>query len=128
MWSTLNINMTNLTVSREPFPDKYREMGGRGLIAQYMMDHVPPTCDPLGEENKLLICTTVFAGTNLTTAHRISIGGKSPLTGGIKESNAGGYAATLLAGQGIRMAVVEGLPDTDGLGHQYLVVLPQQPS
>lgn len=115
MWSTLNIDMKNLTVSREPFPDKYREMGGRGLIAQYMMDHVPPTCDPLGEENKLLICTTVFAGTNLTTAHRISIGGKSPLTGGIKESNAGGYAANLLAGQGIRMAVVEGLPDTDGL-------------
>ncbi len=95
--------------------EEYQELGGKGLIAQYMIKNVPPTCDPLNSENQLIICTTIFAGTKLTTAHRLSIGGKSPLTGGIKESNAGGYAAALLAEQGIKLIVVKEIPTDDRL-------------
>ncbi|KGK91957.1 hypothetical protein DP73_01105 [Desulfosporosinus sp. HMP52] len=115
MWSKLTIDMKNLTLSKEPLDDEYRELGGKSLIAQYMIKNVPPQCDPLSNENQLIFCTTIFAGTKLTTAHRLSIGGKSPLTGGIKESNAGGYAASLLAEQGIKLVVVKEIPADDRL-------------
>ncbi|MGE5632181.1 MAG: aldehyde ferredoxin oxidoreductase C-terminal domain-containing protein [Caulobacteraceae bacterium] len=115
MWSKLIIDMNALTVSREPLDEEFRELGGRGLIAQYMIKNVPPQCDPLGSQSHLIFCTSVFAGSKLTTAHRLSVGGKSPLTGGIKESNSGGYAASLLAEQGIKLIVVKGLPSGKGL-------------
>lgn len=115
MWSKLTIDMNNLTVTKGEMDQDLYELGGRGLIAQYMMKNVPPMCDPLGSENKLIFCTTVFAGTRLTTAHRMSVGGKSPLTGGIKESNVGGLAAHHMADQGIKMIEVLDVPKTEGL-------------
>lgn len=115
MWSKLSVDMKNLEVKKVAMdPDLY-DLGGRALIAQYMIKNVPPTCDPLGSENRLLFCTTVFAGTKFTTAHRMSVGGKSPLTGGIKESNVGGFAARQMANHGIKMIEVLDVPDKDGL-------------
>ena len=115
MWSKLTIDMNNLTVEKGDMDQDLYELGGRGLIAQYIMKNVPPTCDALGSENRLIFCTTVFAGTKLTTAHRMSVGGKSPLTGGIKESNVGGLAAYHMADQGIKMIEVLDVPKTEGL-------------
>lgn len=115
MWSKLVVDMKDLTVDKEPLDAEYRELGGRALIAQYLIKNVPPKCDPLGEQNHLIFCTGVFAGTRLSTAHRMSVGGKSPLTGGIKESNVGGYAGSLLADHGLKMIVVKGVPAGDGL-------------
>ena len=115
MWSKLIIDMKALTVLKEPLDSEFQELGGRALIAQYLIKNVPAQCDPLGSQNQLVICTSVFAGTKLTTAHRLSVGGKSPLTGGIKESNSGGYAASLLAEQGIKLIVVKELPSNDNL-------------
>ena len=115
MWSKLTVDMAAATVEREPLDDDFIGLGGRALIAQYMMEYVDPECDPLGEENILIICGGMFSGTNLTTANRISVGAKSPLTGGIKESNAGGYAGTLLAEQGLLLITVHNLPDEDQL-------------
>ena len=115
MWSKLTVDMANAAASQAPLDEVYHELGGRALIAQYAMANIPPTCDPLGSENVLIICGGVFAGTNFTTAHRLSIGGKSPLTGGIKESNVGGYFGTLLAGHGLRMITVHGLPKDEKL-------------
>ena len=106
MWSKLTIDMKNLNVTKNEMDKDLNELGGRSLIAQYMIKNVPPQCDALGCDNRLLFCTTVFAGTKLTTAHRMSVGGKSPLTGGIKESNVGGLAAHQMASHGDRKSVV----------------------
>ncbi len=46
---------------------------------------------------------------------RLSIGCKSPLTGGIKESNAGGQPAQVLARLGYAAIVLEGKPKGDDL-------------
>lgn len=120
MWSKLVVDMKNLSVSKVPFDKEFEGLGGRSLIAQYMIKNVPPTCNPLGRDNQLIVCTSIFAGTKVTTAHRLSIGGKSPLTGGIKESNSGGFAAYQLAGQGIKMIAVKDLPEQDGLWMLYI--------
>lgn len=115
MWSKLTVDMKNLVVEKAPMNQELYDLGGRALVAQYMIKNVPPKSDPLGNENRLVFCTTVFAGTNLTTAHRLSVGGKSPLTGGIKESNVGGLAAHQMADQGLKMIEIVDKPEKDGL-------------
>ena len=115
MWSKLVVDMKNLKVTKEALEEDLQPLGGKALIAQYLIRNVPPDCDPLGDQNHLLFCTTMFAGTKLTTANRMSVGGKSPLTGGIKESNVGGYAASLLADHGIKLLVVKDLPENEDL-------------
>ena len=120
MWSKLVVDMEKATVERLPYDKEYLELGGRALIANHMMDLVKtgkmdPKCDPMGPQNVLIFCTGVLAGTNFTTSHRLSVGCKSPLTGGIKEASSGGYIAKLMADQGLRMITVHGLPADDKL-------------
>jgi aldehyde:ferredoxin oxidoreductase len=112
MRKVIRVNTQTGAVTSEEFnEEKYRYFGNRGLIAKVMTDEVNPKCDPLGKENKFLLTTGIFSGTNLTTCHRLSAGGKSPLTGGIKEANVGGTVAYMLAGHGIKMVIIESIPD-----------------
>ena len=84
--------------------------GGRSLIAHVLLREVPPACEPLGRRNKLIFACGLLADTSVTTTGQLSIGGKSPLTGGVKEANVGGDAAKKLARLGIRAIIVEDLP------------------
>ncbi|MBS4022563.1 MAG: aldehyde ferredoxin oxidoreductase [Dethiobacter sp.] len=113
MFRILKVDAGAKTLVEEELNSAYREYGGRGLIAKIMLAEVNPACDPLGAENKLIICTGLLAGTSVPMAHRLSVGGKSPLTGGIKEANVGGTAATALSRHGIKMIVLEGLPKSE---------------
>jgi len=53
----------------------------------------------------------LLGGTGVPSSGRLSIGAKSPLTGGIKESNGGGTAAGKLARLGIKAIIVQGRPN-----------------
>lgn len=90
-----------------------RKYAGRYYIAKVLLDEVPPTCEPLGRYNKLIISSGYFADTNLSTSGRISIGGKSPLTGGVKECNSGGNAGKKLARIGVKAIILEDIPEKD---------------
>ncbi|HZK56402.1 MAG TPA: aldehyde ferredoxin oxidoreductase C-terminal domain-containing protein [Desulfosporosinus sp.] len=92
-------------------PEELR-IGGRHYIAHILTNEVPPTCEPLGRHNKLIISMGLFADTGVSTTGQISIGGKSPLTGGVKESNSGGYAGKRITGLGIKSIIIEDLPDS----------------
>ncbi|HOA20326.1 MAG TPA: aldehyde ferredoxin oxidoreductase N-terminal domain-containing protein, partial [Sedimentibacter sp.] len=109
----LRINLRTNEITYEDAPRKYLETGGRGLIAKIMLDLVNPQCDPLGRENKLIIANGLLTGTNVSSASRIAIGAKSPLTGGIKESNGGGITAMWLASLGLKAIVIEDIPEED---------------
>jgi len=113
MSKTLRVNVQTGTPKYEDFKKEYREFGGRGLIARVMTDEVNPKCDPLGKENKLILATGILGETPLPMGRRLSVGGKSPLTGGIKEANVGGTIATLLLQHGIKMVIIENLPSDD---------------
>ena len=89
MSQIIRVNMKTQKVSVEPFPEKYAKLGGRGLTSRIVYDEVPADCHPLGPNNKLVISPGVVTGTSAPSSGRVSVGGKSPLTGGIKESNAG---------------------------------------
>jgi len=104
----LRVNMTEKTIRVEEIFQEYMGLGGRGLSSAIISKEVPPTCDPLGPKNKLIFAPGILTGTELVNTSRISIGAKSPLTGGIKESNVGGTFPAALGRLGIRALVVEG--------------------
>ena len=108
------VNVTDGSFSREPVPTEWEGLGGRGLLAKILLDEVPPTCDPLGSHNKLIYAPGLLVGHMLSSCDRISVGGKSPLTGGVKESNAGGSTGLQLTTLGIKALILEGRPAAPG--------------
>jgi aldehyde:ferredoxin oxidoreductase len=93
----------------------YAGLGGRALTSAMIAKEVPPLCHPLGEDNKLVIAPGLLSGTTAAMSGRISVGCKSPLTGGIKEANAGGQASQVLARLGYAAIVLEGKPKDNSL-------------
>jgi aldehyde:ferredoxin oxidoreductase len=105
--------MTDRTATYEDVPQKYQHLAGRGLTSTMIYDEVDPTCHPLGPNNKLVFAPGIVTGTVAPTSGRVSVGGKSPLTGTIKESNAGTSWPQRLAKLGIKAIVLEGHPEDD---------------
>ncbi len=109
------INVKTKQLTRGAVPASWQRLGGRGLIARILVDEVDATCDPLGAGNKLVFAPGLLVGHMLSSTDRISIGGKSPLTGGIKEANAGGRTGYHMAFMGIHALIIEDLPEQEGL-------------
>ena len=108
------INTRNNTFQIEEPPKSWERLGGRGLVARILLDEVKPDCDPLGSFNKLILAPGLLVGHRLSSCDRISFGGKSPLTGGIKEANAGGTTALHLVYLGIKALLLDDQPKQDG--------------
>lgn len=119
-FSVWRINMRARSLEREPVLDSWERLGGRALLARIMLDEVIPTCDPLGTDNKLIFAPGLLVGHMLSSCDRISIGAKSPLTGGVKEANAGGRTGLQLTHLGIKALIIEDQPEGDGLWTLHL--------
>ncbi|CAA7601084.1 aldehyde ferredoxin oxidoreductase [Acididesulfobacillus acetoxydans] len=104
------INLTHLTAVTEEVPPEWRALGGRALSSAIVAKEVDPLCHPLGANNKLILAPGLLSATTAPNSGRLSVGAKSPLTGGIKESNAGGSAAQKLTRLGIKAVIIEGKP------------------
>ena len=107
------VNMTDLSTSIEDVPEDWAGHGGRGLTSTIIAAEVEPTCHPLGKNNKLVFAPGLLSGTAAANSGRLSCGAKSPLTGTIKESNAGGTSAQMLARLGVKAIIIEGMPAGD---------------
>lgn len=101
-------------ITTEPVGE-YAGLGGRATTSLMVNKEVNPLCHALGAENKLVIAPGMLSGTAGAMTGRLSVGCKSPLTGTIKESNAGGQAAQVLARIGYAAIVLEGKPEGDDL-------------
>lgn len=106
----IRIDMNDQSALIEPFPDAWRLLGGRSLSARILLEECDPSCDPLGLDNVFVLAPGLLAGTSAPTSGRMSVGAKSPLTGGIKEANAGGNPAQDLMKLGFRCVIVKGKP------------------
>jgi aldehyde:ferredoxin oxidoreductase len=93
----------------------YAGLGGRALTSALVSKEVPALCHPLGLDNKLVIAPGMLSGTTAAMSGRLSVGCKSPLTGGIKEANAGGQPSQMLARLGYAAVVLEGRPKEGAL-------------
>ncbi len=108
------INTRTQQLTRQGVPIAWERLGGRALLSRIMVDEMDATCDPLGRDNKLIFAPGLLVGYNLSSCDRISIGGKSPLTGGVKESNAGGRTGLQIINLGIKALILEDQPEDEG--------------
>jgi aldehyde:ferredoxin oxidoreductase len=90
-------------------PDLAKDfIGGRGLASKLLFDEVDPMIDPFSPDNKLLFATGPLTGSGVIGGSRWMVVTKSPLTGAIACSNAGGYFGPELKFAGYDMLIVEG--------------------
>ncbi|MBD3256208.1 MAG: aldehyde ferredoxin oxidoreductase [Candidatus Lokiarchaeota archaeon] len=107
----INVQTENIRYEEITKDSEYFLFGARGLSSKIVHDEVNPTSDPLGEKNKLIIANGLLTGSPFPNSARTSVGGKSPLTGGIKEANVGGRPSLMLALHGYRALVLEGISE-----------------
>ena len=119
----IRVDMGSEKITTEEVIPAFTGMGGRGLTSFMIHREVPAMCDPLGSENKLIFAPGYLSGSSLVNSSRFSIGAKSPLTGGIKESNVGGTVAADLARTGISAIIIEGQPKKD---RSYILKIDRQ--
>jgi aldehyde:ferredoxin oxidoreductase len=107
MKKLIRVDMAKGSIRVEDLTGEYERLGGRALTSSIVAKEVPPLCHPLGPNNKLVIAPGLLSGTSCANSGRLSVGGKSPLTGGIKESNVGGNVAIKLGKMGVAAIVLE---------------------
>ncbi len=86
-----------------------RYLGGAGFVAYYLLNEVPPDCDPLGPDNKLIFAAGPISGTTIPGSGRHCVGARSPLTQGVAKSEVGEYWAAALKKAGFDLLIVEGV-------------------
>ena len=106
----LHVNLTTAeTYLEQPGDDFYRLLvGGRAVVAYLLLRDLPPQTDPLSPDNLLIFAPGVMQGTNLPGAGRHGVGGKSPLTGAIASSEAGGWWGHEFKRTGFDVLVIRG--------------------
>jgi aldehyde:ferredoxin oxidoreductase len=86
----MRIDMSKGSWEAKEAPARYHLLGGRALTSTMVFEEVPASAEPLGRRTKVIIAPGLLGGIPVSSIHRLSVGAKSPLTGGIKESNSGG--------------------------------------
>jgi aldehyde:ferredoxin oxidoreductase len=114
MSKILRINTREKTHRYEEVRAELAPLGGRAFTSRLVLNEVPPSCHALSKDNKLIVAPGLLSGTAAANSGRISVGAKSPLTGGIKERNAGGLLCQKLAKLGIKAVVLEDKPEGSG--------------
>jgi Aldehyde:ferredoxin oxidoreductase len=102
------IDLASGAATSAPLEGDLAGLGGRGLTSALVSAEVDPKCDPLGPDNLIVFAGGILAGTSIPNSGRLSVGAKSPLTGGIKEANSGGQAARKMANLGLKAVAVSG--------------------
>lgn len=96
----------------EPGQAFYRRyLGGRAVVAHYLLQLVPAKADPLGPENVLVMAPGVVTGAIASGQGRNGVGAKSPLTGGLASAEAGGFFGAELKRAGFDGLVLRGKAD-----------------
>lgn len=93
----------------EPDPSFYRSLlGGRGFLLHYLLREIPAGADPLGPDNVLVFASGILTGTVLPGTGRHAVGAKSPLTGALASSEAGGFFGQEMKKAGLDAVVFYG--------------------
>jgi len=106
----LRVDLTHQKTSIEEIDPQVSKdfIGGRGVAIRYLYDEVDPGVDPLSPENKLIFATGPLTATTAPTGNRYMVVTKSPLTGALAHSNAGGHFPTWMKRTGFDLFIFEG--------------------
>ncbi len=89
----LHVNLTTGGMEVETPPEEFyrKYMGGSAMALAYILREVPKGADPLGPENLLTVFDSVVTGASISGQSRINVNAKSPMSGAIGDSQAGGF-------------------------------------
>ncbi len=89
----LHVNLTTAAMEVETPPEAFyrKYMGGSAMAMYYILREVPKGADPLGPENLLTVFDSVVTGASISGQSRINVNAKSPMSGAIGDSQAGGF-------------------------------------
>ena len=109
----LRVDLARQTIAVETPPEEFYKtnIGGRGFLVPLLLKEVPAGAEPLGADNKLVFALGPCTG-HLVGSGRNSIGAKSPLTGGLGESEVGGFWGVELRRAGFDAVIIEGTAKT----------------
>lgn len=109
-FSLLRVDLTQRKFREERIDESMilKFLGGRGLGAKILFDELEPTTDPLGAENKLLFLTGPLIGTGAPWCVKYTVVTRSPLSGTILMSLAGGFFGPRLRCTGYDGLIIEG--------------------
>lgn len=116
----LRVNTRTHEIKKAEIQREQKFWAGRRLIAKVLLNEVSPNCEPLGRRNKLVLSPGLLSPSVIPTTGRFSVGGKSPLTGGVKECNVGGDLGKKISRLGFRAIILEDLPDDHNLKILYV--------
>ncbi|UCG01515.1 MAG: aldehyde ferredoxin oxidoreductase family protein [Candidatus Heimdallarchaeota archaeon] len=107
------IDLSKRKITKKIVPKSLRQqyLGGRGINAYHLYNHIAPQINPLGPDNALLIGTGLLTGIPALGAGRCDIAAKSPLTGAVGDSNIGGFFAPEMRLAGFDHLVITGVAD-----------------
>ncbi|MCL1601639.1 MAG: aldehyde ferredoxin oxidoreductase family protein [Actinomycetia bacterium] len=107
----LHVDLTTGSLDiEEPSEDLYRTyMGGSALGLYYLLKNTPPGADPYGPENTLAFMLAGITGAPIAGQSRATVVAKSPLTGGVGDSQAGGFWPAELKFAGFDGIVITGI-------------------
>ena len=108
----LRVNLTDRKAEIEEIPSEYTRtwMGGRGFNMEVFFREIPVDADPRGPENILMFGVGPLTGTSFPGS-RISVSAKSPHTGYLGDSNAGGFFGSEIKYAGYDQILIEGKAD-----------------
>jgi aldehyde:ferredoxin oxidoreductase len=106
----LRTNLTKNQVKVQPTEKRLitKFLGGRGFNSKRLYDEATKDVDPLSPQNKLIFATGPLVGTAFPLGARFNVSAKSPLTGILGDSNAGGHFAAEMKFARYDQLVIEG--------------------
>jgi len=106
----LRINLTERTSKAEPLQEQLARdfIGGAGFAIKYLFDEVKAGTDPLSPDNKLIFACGPFTGAGVPCSSRMSVAGKSPLTGAVGLALSGGHFPVEMKYAGWDVIIIEG--------------------
>ena len=78
------------------------------MAIKYLMEGMDPKANPLSPESLLIMATGPLTSTPAPTGNRYMVVCKSPLTGALANSNAGGIFPTMMKRSGYDLFIFEG--------------------
>lgn len=106
----LRVDLTTGSTQAEAIPPELclGYVGGRGFNVRRLLDELPLDIDPLSPGNLLLFGVGPLNGTSFPGAARVNVSAKSPQTGILGDSNAGGFFGSELRTAGYHQLILEG--------------------
>jgi aldehyde:ferredoxin oxidoreductase len=110
VFKVVRVDLSTEKITEEVYKEDLvrKFLGGRGLASYLALKEIPRGIDPYSPSNKLYIFAGPLSGLATLATSRITVVTKSPLTGSLTHSNAGGNFAYMLRRAGYEGIIVEG--------------------